>query len=221
MSAPIAFNYLTMMNDRGASDLYLTCGHAASLRVNDQLIDITPSPLTQDDIDEVIQSILTPKQRREYEMKWELNTSLDMGKHGRFRINLLKQRQNPGLVIRRIVSKIPSLTDLCLPSVLERLALEKRGLVLLTGMTGSGKSTTLASMLNIRNTQKSGHILTIEDPIEYYHEHKKSVITQREVGVDTESYSIALKNSLRQRPDVIQIGEIRDREVMELSLIHI
>jgi len=143
---------------------------------------------------------------------------LDMGAHGRYRINVFKQRQNPGLVIRRIISEIPAISDLRLPPVLESLSLEKRGLILLTGMTGSGKSTTLASMINHRNQRKSGHILTIEDPIEYYHEHNKSVITQREVGVDTESYAIALKNSLRQRPDVILIGEIRDREVMEQAL---
>jgi len=122
------------------------------------------------------------------------------------------------LVIRRIISKIPAIRDLKLPPVLETLCLEKRGLILLTGMTGSGKSTTLASMVNHRNQRSAGHILTIEDPIEYYHEHNKSVITQREVGVDTESYAVALKNSLRQRPDVILIGEIRDREVMEQAL---
>ena len=141
-----------------------------------------------------------------------------MGDHGRYRINIFKQRQSSGLVIRRIISKIPAIRDLKLPPVLENLSLEKRGLILLTGMTGSGKSTTLASMINHRNQRQSGHILTIEDPIEYYHEHNKSVVTQREVGVDTESYAVALKNSLRQRPDVILIGEIRDREVMEQAL---
>jgi twitching motility protein PilU len=148
----------------------------------------------------------------------ELNTSLDMGGYGRFRVNVFRQRQAPGLVIRRIISKIPSLEELRLPPALSRMAMEPRGLVLVTGMTGSGKSTTLASMLNYRNERTQGHILTIEDPIEYYHEHKKSVVTQREVGVDTESYYAALKNSLRQRPDVILIGEIRDREVMEQAL---
>ncbi len=218
MTVPIAFSYLTTMNDQGASDLYLTLGHPPVMRVDDELVSLQDQSLTADDINDIIHSILTPKQRRDFEINWELNTSLDIGKHGRFRINLLKQRQSPGLVVRRIVSKIPSLKDLNLPNVLEGLALEKRGLVLLTGMTGSGKSTTLASMINVRNKQKSGHILTIEDPIEYYHEHQKSVVTQREVGVDTESYAVALKNSLRQRPDVILIGEIRDREVMEQAL---
>jgi len=206
------------MNEKGASDLYLTVGHEPVVRVDDQLQPLSNDLLTPDVINDIIHSILTTKQRREFEMNWELNTSLDMGKHGRFRVNIMKQRQSPGLVIRRIVSKIPSISDLRLPPVLEKLALEKRGLILLTGMTGSGKSTTLASMINHRNQLMTGHILTIEDPIEYYHEHHMSVVTQREVGVDTESYAVALKNSLRQRPDVILIGEIRDREVMEQAL---
>lgn len=219
MSAPLAFTFLTKMNEKNASDLYLTVGHSPVLRVEDELYPITNEQLTVEQINEIIQSILTTKQRRDFDIHWELNTSLDMGSHGRFRINLMKQRQNPALVIRRIVSKIPSIQDLKLPKVLESLCLEKRGLILLTGMTGSGKTTTLASMINHRNERKSGHILTIEDPIEYYHEHKKSVVTQREVGVDTASYNTALKNSLRQRPDVILIGEIRDAEVMEQALM--
>ncbi len=216
--APIAFTYLTQMNERGASDLYLTVGHEPTLRIEDELQPISTQKLTIEDINEVIHSILTTKQRRDFEVSWELNTSLDMGEHGRFRVNILKQRQHPCLVIRRIVSKIPNLSDLMLPPILEKLAMEKRGLILVTGMTGSGKSTTLASMLNHRNERQSGHILTIEDPIEFYHDHKKSVVTQREVGVDTESYATALKNSLRQRPDVILIGEVRDSIVMDQAL---
>lgn len=207
------------MNENNASDLYLTVGHPPVMRVDDTMVDIDSSPMTPEDINHIIQSVLTSKQRRDFDINLELNTSLDMGNHGRFRINLLKQRQNPGLVIRRIVSKIPSIQDLSLPPILEKLCLEKRGLILLTGMTGSGKTTTLASMINHRNERKEGHILTIEDPIEYYHEHKKSIVTQREVGVDTDSYGVALKNALRQRPDVILIGEIRDAEVMEQALI--
>jgi twitching motility protein PilU len=148
----------------------------------------------------------------------ELNSAIDLGEHGRFRINIFQQRLQAGLVIRRIISRIPSFSELRLPKILEKLSLTKRGLILLTGMTGSGKTTTLASMIDYRNSNAHGHILTIEDPIEYYHDHKKSVVTQREVGVDTEGYSIALKNALRQRPDVILVGEIRDREVMEQAL---
>lgn len=206
------------MNEEGASDLYLTVGHAPVMRVDDAMVEIESEAMTLENINNIIQSILTTKQRRDFDINLELNTSLDMGDHGRFRINLLRQRQNPSLVIRRIVSKIPSIQDLRLPPILEKLSLEKRGLILLTGMTGSGKTTTLASMINHRNERQQGHILTIEDPIEYYHEHKKSIVTQREVGVDTNSYSIALKNALRQRPDVILIGEIRDADVMEQAL---
>ncbi len=219
MTEPIAFTYLTKMNDANASDLYLSVGRVPTIRVDDNLFPLDDSPLDAENIQEIINSILTTKQRRDFELSWDLNTSLDMGEHGRYRINVFKQRQNPGLVIRRIISKIPAIRELKLPPVLEKLAMEKRGLILLTGMTGSGKSTTLASMIDYRNQRSSGHILTIEDPIEYYHEHKESVITQREVGVDTESYAVALKNSLRQRPDVILIGEIRDREVMEQALM--
>lgn len=206
------------MNERNASDLYLTVNRVPTIRVDDELFSLSDEPLDIDSITEIINSILTTKQRRDFELNWDLNTSLDMGKYGRFRVNVLKQRQNSGLVIRRIISKIPAIRELRLAPVLEKLAMEKRGLILVTGMTGSGKSTTLASMINYRNQHSSGHILTIEDPIEFYHEHIKSVVTQREVGVDTVSYEVALKNSLRQRPDVILIGEIRDREVMEQAL---
>ncbi len=206
------------MNERGASDLYINYGFPPTLRIEDHLEKINDIPLDEETIGEILNSILTARQLRDFEMRMELNTALDMGHYGRYRVNVFKQRQVPGLVIRRIISKIPSMHDLKLPPILEKLAGERRGLVLVTGMTGSGKSTTLASMINYRNEREPGHILTIEDPIEYYHEHKKSVVTQREVGVDTESYNMALKNALRQRPDVILIGEIRDAEVMEQAL---
>ncbi len=218
MSVPFAFQCLTKMNERGASDLYLTAGFPPSLRIENHLENIGDTPLSEEAIQDILASILTARQMRDFETKMELNTALDMGGYGRYRVNIFRQRQMPGLVIRRIISKIPTLEELRLPPVLATMAMEPRGLVLVTGMTGSGKSTTLASMLNYRNERTEGHILTIEDPIEYYHEHKKSVVTQREVGVDTESYFVALKNALRQRPDVILIGEIRDREVMEQAL---
>ncbi len=206
------------MNDHKASDLYLTVNHAPTLRTEKGFVDLDKKPLTHDDINNILNTVLTARQKRDYESQMELNTSLDMGRYGRFRLNALRQRQFPALVIRRIISKIPSFADLRLPKILEKLSMEKRGLVLLTGMTGSGKSTTLAAMVDYRNATEEGHIITIEDPIEYYHEHRKSVVTQREVGVDTESYAIALKNALRQRPDLILVGEIRDREVMEQAL---
>lgn len=206
------------MKDHNASDLYLTVGFPPTLRGENDLIKLGDELLSPDDIGEILNSMLTGRQKREYEANMELNTALDMGAHGRFRVNVLRQRQFPALVIRRIITTIPSFGDLRLPKIMEKLSLEKRGLVLLTGMTGSGKSTTLASMVDYRNTHEPGHIITIEDPIEYFHEHKRCVVTQREVGVDTDSFSVAMKNSLRQRPDVILVGEIRDREVMEQAL---
>jgi len=219
LNAPVIFHYLNAMNTHNASDLYLTVGFPPTLRCEDKLVHLSESVLSPEDVNEILNSVLTGRQKREFEIAMELNTSLDMEKLGRFRINVLRQRQFPALVIRRIISKIPSFEDLKLPPILGDLALQKRGLILITGMTGSGKSTTLASMVDKRNGHEPGHIITIEDPIEYFHDHKKCVVTQREVGVDTESYAMALKNALRQRPDVILVGEIRDREVMEQALI--
>ncbi len=215
---PLILNYLKAMADYDASDLYLTVGMPPNLRGDNALVPLSENALTPEDINEMLNSMLTSRQKREFETRMELNTSLDMGQHGRFRVNVLRQRQFPALVIRRIVSTIPSFDELRLPNVLANLAMEKRGIILVTGMTGSGKSTTLASMIDHRNTSQYGHIITIEDPIEYFHDHKKCVISQREVGVDTDSYAVAMKNSLRQRPDVILVGEIRDREVMEQAL---
>jgi len=218
LSTPIVLEYLKVMGEKGASDLYLTVGFPPALRLEGTLVNIRPDPLTAEEVNEIIASMLTSRQRREFETQMELNTSLDVGKYGRFRVNVMQQRQFPALVLRRIISKIPNFSELRLPDILGDLAMEKRGLILVTGMTGSGKSTTLASMIDYRNQREEGHIITIEDPIEYFHEHKKSVVSQREVGVDTESYAVALKNSLRQRPDVILVGEVRDREVMEQAL---
>lgn len=206
------------MKDHNASDLYLTVGFPPALRGDKSLINIEDKPLSLEEINEILNSMLTSRQKRDYETNMELNTALDMGGHGRFRVNVMRQRQCPALVIRRIISHIPSFEDLRLPPILAKLALEKRGMILVTGMTGSGKSTSLASMIDYRNTNQYGHIITIEDPIEYFHDHKKCVVTQREVGVDTDSFAVAMKNSLRQRPDVILVGEIRDREVMEQGL---
>ncbi len=206
------------MGHHAASDMYLTVGFPPTLRRDGELVKLNDTALTSDDINEILTSILTSRQRRDFDVHMELNTALDMGDHGRFRVNVMRQRQFPALVVRRIVSEIPSFSALRLPRILESLAMEKRGLVLVTGMTGSGKSTTLAAMIDQRNQNSSGHIITIEDPVEFFHEHKGCVVTQREVGVDTESYATAMKNSLRQRPDVILFGQIRDREVMEQAL---
>jgi len=215
---PKIFQYLNSMHEHKASDLYLTVGFPPSLRGDSGLVNLSEYSLSPDDINEILTSMLTNRQKRDFEANLELNTALDMGEHGRFRINVMQQRQFPALVIRRITSEIPSFEELKLPKILEQLSMEKRGLILVTGMTGSGKSTSLAAMIDQRNRNSQGHIITIEDPIEFFHEHKGCVVTQREVGVDTESFATAMKNSLRQRPDVILVGEIRDREVMEQAL---
>lgn len=212
------FSYLIEMGRRNATDLYLTVGVPPMLRINDLLVALSDDPLDRGQMNDMLSHVLTMRQLRDFELRLEMNTALDMGEHGRFRINILQQKLQPALVIRRIITQIPSFEELHLPVVLEKLSLQKRGLVLVTGMTGSGKSTTLAAMIDYRNQHSQGHIVTIEDPIEYYHDHKFCVVTQREVGVDTESYSSALKNALRQRPDVILVGEIRDRDVMEQAL---
>lgn len=219
MTAPLILEYLDQMNITEASDLYLTQGSCPLLRVDNKLLPIGEHKLSAEKLLDMLTSFLTTRQMRDFESHKELNTALDAGEHGRFRINVLRQRQAPAIVIRRIVSKIPSLKDLSLPDSLANMALLKRGLILVTGMTGSGKSTTLAAMLDYRNTKSQGHIITIEDPIEYFHEHKASIVTQREVGVDTDSYTVALKNALRQRPDVILVGEVRDRDVMEQTVM--
>jgi twitching motility protein PilU len=211
--------YFSRMKETGASDLYLTVGFPPSIRIDDRMENLREKPLTHDEIKEIVASVLTARQIREFDGRMEMNVALDMGQYGRFRLNALRQRQVPALVIRQITDKIPNFDQLSLPKIMPRLSTLKRGLVLITGMTGAGKSTSLASMVDYRNTHAQGHIVTIEDPIEYFHEHRRSIVTQREVGVDTESYSVALKNVLRQRPDVIMIGEIRDREVLEQALL--
>lgn len=218
MSLDILYSYLQAMLLMEATDLYLTVGRQPSLRIGQKIELIDQPPLQTEDLEAILGQLLTSRQRRDYDTKFELNISLDLGHLGRFRANFFRQKMHPGVVIRRIVSKIPSFEQLRLPPLLQKLSMLPRGLILVTGMTGSGKSTTLASMVDYRNRNATGHIITIEDPVEYYHEHHQSIITQREVGIDTESYEVALKNTLRQRPDVILIGEIRDCDVMSQVL---
>ncbi len=218
MSGVAIYAYLNEMVRRSATDLYLTVGAPPVMRVENELQNFGEIPMTEDDLQAILGEVLTSRQRREFDTNMELNLAFDMASEGRFRINVLRQRQHTGLVIRRVTSQIPSFETLRLPKILEKLAMEKRGLILLSGVTSSGKSTSLASMIDHRNRNTTGHIITIEDPIEYYHEHKKCIVTQREVGIDTSSYHVALKNALRQKPDVILVGEIRDAEVMEQSI---
>lgn len=218
MSGIVIYSYLEEMVENKASDLYITVGLPPTMRIENELKALDSNPLAPDTVQDMLSKVLTSRQRREYESTMELNLALDMGDSGRFRVNVLRQKQFPAMVIRRITSQIPSFEELHLPDIFRTLALKKRGLILISGVTSSGKSTSLASMVDYRNQNMGGHIITIEDPIEYAHDHKKSIITQREVGIDTQSYQVALKNALRQKPDAILVGEIRDAEVMEMAL---
>ena len=219
MSGIVIYAYLNEMVRKEATDLYLTVGVPPTVRVDDRLQALSDVVMQTEDMQTLLGEILTSRQRLEFDTNMELNLALDMGKEGRFRINIMRQRQRPAMVIRRIISNIPSFEDLRLPKLMERLAVERRGLVLLCGVTSSGKTTTLASLVDYRNRTMGGHIVTIEDPIEFHHEHKLGIVTQREVGIDTVSYAVALKNALRQKPDVILVGEIRDSTVMEQTIV--
>lgn len=218
MSGVAIYAYLNEMIKRESTDLYLTVGMSPTLRIDNELHQMGDLPLQEEDMQAILNEVLTSRQRREFDSNMELNLAFDMGKEGRFRVNVLRQRQHTAMVIRRITSLIPSFADLRLPKMMEKLAMEKRGMILLCGVTSSGKSTTLAAMVDFRNRTSGGHIITIEDPIEYYHEHKKGLVTQREIGIDTTSYQVALKNALRQKPDVIMVGEVRDPEVMDQTI---
>lgn len=209
---------LTVMNEHDASDLYITVDSPPSYRVNGVVRPAGNRCLEPEETEALAISIMTERQQREFEANNEQNLALYYSNLGRFRVNVFRQRGCIGMVIRQIKSNIASMDDLDLPAVLKEVAMTKRGLCLIVGATGSGKSTTLAAMIDYRNTNQAGHIITIEDPIEFVHVHKKSLVTQREIGVDTESYHIALKNALRQAPDVILIGEIRDTTTMEAAI---
>lgn len=217
-SASLLLGWLIDMVERGGSDLYITHGIPPVIRMPNGFHAVTDYPMMDDDIARLLTDITTDDQLNEFEARKEFNMAIDLGGPGRYRVNLLRQQNHSAMVIRQIPSRIPTLEELKLPPLLGEITCEKRGLIIVVGGTGSGKSTSLAAMLNERNEWGYGHILTIEDPIEYVHEHKKCIITQREVGNDTKSFHEALKNSLRQRPDVILIGEIRDAEVMRHAI---
>ncbi len=207
------------MAEAGASDMYITIGRPIAIRVEDVFHDLPDIPkVTPDFVNGMIDALLNERQKRDFQNYHEMNLSFGVPGVGRFRINVMQQRQSPSMVIRAIKSEVPRFETLGLPESLRKVVLHKRGIVLLCGMTGSGKSTTLAALIDHRNETMQGHILTIEDPIEYLYEHKKSLVTQREVGTDTDNYHVALKNAFRQKPDVILLGEIRDRFVMEQAL---
>ncbi len=201
-----------------ASDIYLTYGCSPALRIGDDIVPFRPDPLDDDTIQQILEIIADEEQLDEFDSTMELNTSISWQDRARFRVNVYRQQQHTAMVIRRIQTGIPTLEELSLPSPYEKLIMNKRGLILVVGQTGCGKSTSLAAMIGHRNEHGSGHIITIEDPIEYVHTHKQCIVSQRDVGVDTYSFGMALKNALRQHPDVILIGEIRDRETMEHAI---
>ena len=208
---------LKFMVDKGASDLFITAGVPPSAKLNGKLTPLMRSALAPEHTKEVVFSVMSAEQQQEFNDHLECNFAI-ASRVGRFRVSAFQQRNMVGMVLRRIETHIPTLADLQLPDVLQDLSMTKRGLVVFVGATGTGKSTSLAAMIHHRNKNSHGHIITIEDPIEFVHQHQSCIVTQREVGVDTESFDIALKNTLRQAPDVIMLGEVRSRETMDYAL---
>ena len=209
-----------LMADKQASDLFISCGAPINIKINGVVSPISTQPMDVEAVRRVAYELMTKDQAREFENEMEMNLSYLDRSVGNFRINIFRQRGTISLCIRYVRSHVPPFEDLRLPQVLLNLIMEKRGLVLICGATGCGKSTTLAAMIDYRNTNTSGHILTIEDPVEYLFEHKQSIVNQREIGVDTQTYAKALGNALREAPDLIMIGEVRDRETMQQALLH-
>ena len=209
---------LKFMVEKGASDLFITTGIAPSIKIHGKVIPISKEALAPEKCRETVFSVMNEQQRKEFIRDKELNFAISARGVGRFRVSAFYQRNLVGMVLRRIETKIPEVDQLKLPTVIKDLAMTKRGLVIFVGGTGAGKSTSLAAMIGHRNQQSTGHIITIEDPIEFVHSHQGCIVTQREVGIDTESFEIALKNTLRQAPDVILIGEVRTRETMEHAI---
>ncbi|TVK96090.1 type IV pili twitching motility protein PilT [Shewanella algae] len=210
--------FLKAMVDRKASDLFITAAFPPSAKVDGELRPLAENAFTPAQSLEFVESLMTLEQKKEFHETRECNFAVGAKELGRFRVSAFWQRESAGCVMRRIETKIPTVEQLYLPPILKDLVMSKRGLVIMVGGTGTGKSTSLAALIGYRNANARGHILTIEDPVEFVHQHGKSIITQREVGIDTESFDAALKSSLRQAPDVILIGEIRTQETMEFAL---
>ncbi|MGE3296751.1 MAG: PilT/PilU family type 4a pilus ATPase [Porticoccaceae bacterium] len=211
-------HYLKIVVEQDGSDLYFSTGAPPSMKVSGKLTPIATEPLSPGVVQALANTLMDAEQKAEFERRPEMNLAISESGIGRFRVNIFKQRGQVAMVIRTIKTEIPDYRSLGLPETLPKLAMQKRGLVLFVGGTGSGKSTSLASLIDFRNTNSAGHIITIEDPVEFVHRHKRSIVNQREVGIDTDSYEDALQNTLRQAPDVILIGEIRSRETMEHAL---
>ena len=212
------YDLLRLMVSKKASDLFITAGFPPAIKLDGKVTPVSQQPLSPQHTAELVRSVMNDRQAAEFEATKECQFAISPGGIGRFRVSALVQQGNIGMVLRTINSKIPTFEELGLPAVLKDVCMTKRGLVIMVGATGSGKSTSLAAMVGYRNENSYGHIITIEDPIEYVHPHRNCIITQREVGVDTESWENALKNTLRQAPDVILMGEVRDRETMDYAI---
>jgi len=218
MSAVDFTSFLKLMVHKKASDLFITAGVAPSIKVHGRIVPITQAPLSPQEARDMVLNVMNPIQREEFEKTHECQFAIGVAGVGRFRVSCFYQRNCVGMVLRRIESKIPTVEELNLLPIVKQLAMTKRGIVIFVGATGAGKSTSLASIVGYRNQNSTGHIITVEDPIEYVHKHEGCIITQRELGIDTDSWENALKNTLRQAPDVILIGEVRTRETMEYAI---
>jgi twitching motility protein PilU len=209
-----------VMADKKASDIFLSVGAPINIKINGVAVPVNQSIMTAETVRQLLYEVLTERQIKEYEEEMELNTGFTLDGVGSFRISAFRQKGSPAVVVRHIPGSIPGIDSLGLPEVLKEVIMQKRGLILMVGATGSGKSTSLASMLDFRNERKSGHIMTLEDPIEFIFLNKKSIVNQREMGTDTKAFETALKNALRQAPDCIMIGEIRDKQTMAMALAY-
>jgi len=209
-----------VMASKNASDIFLSVGAPINIKINGVAMPVNQAVMNTDTVKQLLYEVLNERQIREYEEEMELNTAFALEGVGAFRISAFRQKGSPAVVVRYIPGTIPALDSLGVPEVLKEVIMQKRGLILMVGATGSGKSTSLSSMLDFRNERKSGHILTLEDPVEFIFQNKKSIVNQREVGTDTKTYDVALKNALRQAPDCILIGEIRDKQTMAMALAY-
>ena len=210
--------FFKLMADKSASDIFFTAHAPAQIKIEGVTLPVNDKPLTPEQTKTLIYSLMDDEEIAEYEREFEMNFARQVEDLGNFRVNIFRQKGQPAMVIRRIAPVIPSLEKLNLPAMLKPLIMEKRGLIIVVGATGSGKSSTVAALLEHRNQSKSGHILTVEDPIEFLFEHRKSIVNQREIGIDTKSYQTALKNAMREAPEVLMIGEIRDAETLMYAI---
>jgi twitching motility protein PilU len=209
-----------IMADKKASDIFMSVGAPINIKINGNAVPINQATMTAETVQQLLYEVLNERQIKEFEDEMELNTAYALAGVGTFRISAMRQKGSPAVVVRYIPGTIPAIDSLGIPEILKEVIMGKRGLILMVGATGSGKSTSLAAMLDFRNERKSGHILTLEDPVEFIFQNKKSIVNQREVGTDTKAFEIALKNALRQAPDCILIGEIRDKQTMAMALAY-